>query len=59
MAGADIDEKEAVEGKVEEDDPDWMVVDILRSLPRPLMPLLEFLYRVAKYSHSSLSCDET
>ena len=43
MAGADVDEKEAVEGKVEEDDPDWIVVDILRSFPRPLMPLLEFL----------------
>lgn len=27
----------------------------LRSLPRPLMPLLLFLYRLAKYSHSSLS----
>jgi hypothetical protein len=29
--------------------------DILLSLPRPLMPLLEFLYRRAKYSQSSLS----
>ena len=28
---------------------------ILRSLPRPLMPLLLFLYRVAKYSQSSRS----
>ena len=27
----------------------------LRSLPRPLIPLLLFLYRLAKYSHSSLS----
>ena len=27
----------------------------LRCLPRPLIPLLLFLYRVAKYSHSSLS----
>ncbi len=32
-----------------------LVPAILRSLPRPLMPLFEFLYRVAKYSHSSLS----
>lgn len=32
--------------------------DILLSLPRPLIPLLEFLYSDAKYSHSSLSsCD--
>jgi hypothetical protein len=31
------------------------IADILRSLPRPLMPLFEFLYRDAKYSHSSLS----
>lgn len=30
-----------------------------RSLPRPLMPLLEFLYRDAKYSQSSLSAEET
>jgi hypothetical protein len=59
MAGADVDEKEADEGNVEEDDPDAIVVDILRSFPRPLMPLLEFLYRRAKYSHKSLSCDET
>jgi len=29
--------------------------DILLSLPRPLMPLFEFLYNAAKYSHSSLS----
>ena len=29
--------------------------DILLSLPRPLMPLLEFLYSDAKYSQSSLS----
>ena len=43
IAGADVDEKEAVDGKVEEDDPDGIVVDILRSLPRPLIPLLEFL----------------
>lgn len=27
-----------------------------RSLPRPLMPLLLFLYRVAKYSQSLRSC---
>jgi hypothetical protein len=31
------------------------IADILRSLPRPLMPLLEFLYSEAKYSQSSLS----
>lgn len=29
------------------------------SLPRPLIPLLEFLYREAKYSHSFLSSWET
>jgi hypothetical protein len=33
--------------------------DILLSLPRPLMPLLEFLYSEAKYSQSSLSACET
>lgn len=33
--------------------------EILRSLPRPLMPLLEFLYRSAKYSHMSLSWRRT
>ena len=33
--------------------------DILLSLPRPLMPLLEFLYSDAKYSHSSLSSSDT
>ena len=29
------------------------VVEMRRSLPRPLIPLLEFLYRIAKYSQSS------
>jgi len=29
--------------------------EILLSLPRPLMPLLEFLYKAAKYSQRSLS----
>jgi hypothetical protein len=33
--------------------------EILLSLPRPLMPLLEFLYSDAKYSQSSLSLSET
>lgn len=34
------------------------MADILLSFPRPLMPLLEFLYKDAKYSHNSLSsCD--
>lgn len=32
------------------------VVEMRRSFPRPLMPLLLFLYRVAKYSHNSRSC---
>jgi hypothetical protein len=35
------------------------LVPTLRSLPRPLMPLLLFLYRLAKYSHSSLSAEAT
>lgn len=30
-----------------------------RSLPRPLIPLLLFLYSAAKYSHSSRSCGLT
>ena len=34
---------------------DMLVGPTFRSLPRPLMPLLLFLYRLAKYSHSSLS----
>ena len=33
--------------------------EILLSLPRPLIPLLEFLYSEAKYSQSSLSLSET
>lgn len=33
--------------------------DIFLSLPRPLIPLLEFLYSDAKYSQSSLSFSET
>ena len=32
-----------------------LLAAILRSLPRPLMPLFEFLYREPKYSHNSLS----
>lgn len=32
-----------------------VVVLILRSLPRPLMPLLQFLYKLPKYSHISCS----
>lgn len=35
------------------------IADILRSFPRPFMPLFEFLYRDAKYSHSSLSACDT
>ena len=35
------------------------VVAIRRSLPRPLIPLLEFLYSEAKYSQSSLSSRRT
>lgn len=35
------------------------IADILLSLPRPLMPLFEFLYSDAKYSHNSLSSCET
>lgn len=31
------------------------MVEMRRSLPRPLIPLFEFLYREAKYSNSSLS----
>lgn len=34
-------------------------VAIRRSLPLPLIPLLEFLYRDAKYSKSSLSASVT
>jgi hypothetical protein len=37
----------------DDDDPDEL---IRRSFPRPLMPLLLFLYSVAKYSHSPRSC---
>lgn len=35
------------------------IVEMRRSLPRPLMPLFEFLYSEAKYSKSSLSWGET
>lgn len=35
-----------------------LTVDTRRSLPRPLMPLLLFLYRPAKYCHSALSCGD-
>jgi len=42
-----------------EDAPEEGTADIRRSLPRPLIPLLEFLYSEAKYSHSSLSCAVT
>jgi hypothetical protein len=45
----------AVDVNDEADAPDDGTVDILRSFPRPLMPLFEFLYKDAKYSHSSLS----
>lgn len=38
---------------------DDAIAEILLSLPRPLMPLLEFLYSEAKYSQSSLSACET
>lgn len=34
---------------------DFETVDTRLSLPRPLMPLLLFLYRLAKYSHNSRS----
>jgi hypothetical protein len=37
----------------DDDDPDEL---IRRSFPRPLIPLLLFLYSVAKYSHSPRSC---
>lgn len=37
---------------------DWDT-PVRRSLPRPLMPLLLFLYVVAKYSQSSRSASET
>lgn len=40
------------------DDEEGMV-EMRRSLPRPLMPLFEFLYSEAKYSNSSLSWGET
>lgn len=39
----------------EHDTADDGAAEILRSFPRPLMPLLEFLYREAKYSQRSLS----
>ena len=37
----------------------FRLAKIRLSLPRPLMPLLLFLYSVAKYSHSSLSIADT
>jgi len=48
MAGAAIELYEAVDVKdavdvYEDTDDDEGIVDILRSLPRPLIPLLEFL----------------
>jgi len=49
MAGAAIelyeavDVKDAVDVYEDTDDDDEGIVDILRSLPRPLIPLLEFL----------------
>jgi len=49
----------AVDVKDEADAPDDGTVDILRSFPRPLIPLFEFLYNEAKYSQSSLSCAVT
>lgn len=45
--------------------PEWCeelddgTAEIRRSLPRPLMPLFEFLYSDAKYCQSSLSSLET
>ena len=59
IAGAEVEEKEEVEGNVEDDDAEVIAVDILRSLPLPLMPLFEFLYRSAKYSQRSLSSADT
>jgi hypothetical protein len=51
--------KFAVEVNEEAEAPDEGTVEILRSLPRPLIPLFEFLYRDAKYSQRSLSCAVT
>jgi len=41
------------------EDADDDMAEMRRSLPRPLMPLLEFLYSDAKYSQSSLSSWDT
>jgi hypothetical protein len=44
MAGAELDVNVETEGKVDEEEADESVAfAIRRSLPRPLMPLLEFL----------------
>ena len=39
--------------------PEEGVAAILLSFPLPLIPLFEFLYREAKYSHNSLSSRRT
>ena len=54
MGAIDI---EAYEEGYEEADDD--MAEMRLSLPRPLIPLLEFLYSDAKYSQSSLSSWET
>ena len=54
IEAADDEEDEAEE--MEEDGTDEETVEMRRSLPRPFMPLLEFLYRSAKYSQISWSC---
>jgi hypothetical protein len=43
MAGASAPEKVEEDGNVDEEDPDDRLGEILRSLPRPLIPLLLFL----------------
>lgn len=50
---------EGYDGELDAAEDSMPVTGILRSLPRPLMPLLEFLYRSAKYSQSSLSWMDT
>ncbi len=55
IAGAAVFGYDAVDVKDVIEEADDGTVDIRLSLPRPLMPLFEFLYIKAKYSQSSLS----
>lgn len=49
------EEADDADEEMEDNDEGRELTDMRRSLPRPLIPLLEFLYSSEKYSHSSRS----